>query len=382
MVIDREREPERLKGLLQAADVVVEDLGPGVLEGMGLGYEELKRVNPGLVLVRISPFGQDGPYAHRPGDDLIAEAMGGRTLHTSYRKGTPMRLGLPFACYLGGAMAALSSLIALYYRDAQKTGLGQWMDLALYEVIFRTRNHGDVQEYGLFGVEHRHERSETSGGIYLTKDGAWISIGIVEDTPFFFVARAMGRDDLLYDPRFEVRAKRIENAEALDEAVRPWVAEHTRQEVAAALKAVEGRSQDALDRAGEIIHLLSIEDIFKDPQHQYRRSIIEVNDPVLGPVKMPGVFPRLSLTPGEVERPAPLLGEHNEEVFARWGPRPRVAASAPSPSPTRALEGLTILDAGVLAAGPYGPTLLGDFGALVIKIEQPYIGDRKRDFLR
>jgi crotonobetainyl-CoA:carnitine CoA-transferase CaiB-like acyl-CoA transferase len=301
------RGQELLKRLIAVADVAVENFQPGTLEEWGLGYETLRAINPGLILTRASVYGQSGPYRDRPGLDRNGIGFGGLLYLTGYRERPPVRPGIIISDYLTGVFNAFAIMLALYHRDVRR-GTGQWVDLALYESIFRVLEH-TVAGYDRLGSvrERQGNRLRNSAPLdnWETKDHQFMCIVAAGEGLFPRLARAMGREDLLNDPRFTTFNARVEHADEINDLVGDWVRQHTAAEVEAIL--VE--AQVPVTRA------YSIADIFADPHYAARKDIIRVDDPVVGPVRMQAVYPRLSDTPGRVERGAPRLGEHNNEVY-------------------------------------------------------------------
>lgn len=304
----RRREGQELfRQLVQHVDVVVENFQPGTLESWNLGFEELRAVNPRLILARISVYGQDGPYSPRPGLDRIAIAFGGLLHITGFPDHPPVRPGILIADYLTGVFSAFAILTALYHRDC-RAGAGQWIDLALYEAIFR------VMEYTAAAFDRLQQVRERTGNRlpnsapvdqFLTRDGQYLCVVAGGDELFRRLARAIGQPQLCEDPRFSSVEARVANAGELHDLVAQWVHRHDAEEAERVLLA----NQVPVSR------VYSIADIFADPHFAARGSIVTVEDPVIGPLRMQGVFPRFSNTPGSIRRGAPRLGEHNHEVY-------------------------------------------------------------------
>ena len=302
-----------LRRLAPLADVVVENFQPGTLESWGLGYEVLSALNPGLILTRVSVYGQDGPYRNRPGLDRNGIATGGLMYITGYPDRPPVRPGIIVSDYLTGVFNAFSILSALYERDrrARETGdppRGQWVDLSLYESILRVMEH-TLAAYDRLGVVREREGNRLRNSAPLdnweTSDGKYVCIIAAGDGLFPRLCRAMGRDDLLQEPRFRTMAQRAEHGDEINAIVAAWVKARTVREV-----------QDVLERHEVPFGVAySVADIFADPHIGARGDIETVDDPVIGPVRMQGVYPRFSRTPGAVSRGAPRLGAHNEEVY-------------------------------------------------------------------
>jgi len=301
------------KRLVALADVVVENFQPGTLEGWGLGYDALAAVNPAVILTRVSVYGQDGPYRDRPGLDRNGIAMGGLMYITGYPDRPPVRPGLIVSDYLTAVFNAFAILSAVYERDrrARATGdppRGQWVDLSLYESILRIMEH-TLATYDRLGVVREREGNRLRNSAPLdnweTADGKWVCIIAAGDGLFPRLARALGREDLLAEPRFATMALRAEHGEEINGIVAAWVKQRTAREV-----------QDVLERHEVPFGVAySVADIFADPHVAARGDIETVDDPVIGPVRMQGVYPRFSRTPGAIQRGAPALGAHNEEVY-------------------------------------------------------------------
>jgi crotonobetainyl-CoA:carnitine CoA-transferase CaiB-like acyl-CoA transferase len=302
-----------LRRLVALADVVVENFQPGTLESWGLGYEALAAVNPAIILTRVSVYGQDGPYRDRPGLDRNGIAMGGLMYITGYPDRPPVRPGLIVSDYLTGVFNAFAILSAVYERDqrARASGApvhGQWVDLSLYESILRIMEH-TLATYDRLGVVREREGNRLRNSAPLdnweTSDGKYVCIVAAGDGLFPRLARAMGREDLLADPRFATMASRAEHGDEINGIVADWVKARTARGV-----------QDVLERHEVPFGVAySVADIFTDPHVAARGDIETVDDPVIGPVRMQGVYPRFSRTPGAIQRGAPRLGEHNAEVY-------------------------------------------------------------------
>jgi crotonobetainyl-CoA:carnitine CoA-transferase CaiB-like acyl-CoA transferase len=301
------RGQELFRALVAKADVVVENFQPGTLEEWGLGYAALAQINPDLILTRASVYGQSGPYRDRPGLDRNGIGFGGLLYITGYPDRPPVRPGVIISDYLTGVFNALAIMIALYHRDVHRGG-GQWVDLALYESIFRIMEH-TLPAYDRLGVVRGREGNRLRNSAPLdnweTKDGQFICIVAAGDGLFPRLARAIGREDLLTDARFGSLERRAEHGDAINAIVGEWCRQHT----AAEIEAIMVAAQVPVTRA------FSIADIAADPHYAARGDIVTVDDPTIGPVKQPAVYPRLSATPGRIARGAPTLGEHNEEIY-------------------------------------------------------------------
>ena len=298
---------EIVKNLVKKSDIVVENFRPGTLEKWNLGYEQLKAANPGIIMVRVSGYGQFGPYKDKPGFGRIAAAYGGLSYLAGYPDRPPVIPGTAsIPDYLTGVYGALGAMMALRHRDL--TGQGQYVDIALYEPVLRILEEvpaayhkmGIVRERlgtgSMNAVPHNH---------YTTKDNRYVAIACTNDTMFRRLMTAMGRPELADDPRFNSNAQRVAHRAETDALVQEWVGSYPADEVIAILE--ENEVPNCL--------VYSVEDMFADPQYQARENIISVEDPVDGEIKMCSVVPRLSLTPGRVEWTGPELGAHNNEVY-------------------------------------------------------------------
>ncbi|OLD37263.1 MAG: carnitine dehydratase [Candidatus Rokubacteria bacterium 13_1_40CM_2_68_8] len=305
------RDPEGqalIRRLVVGSHVVTENFRPGTLERWNLGWDELSRVRPSLVMVRISAFGQTGPNRERPGFGRIAAAVGGLAYLSGYPDRAPVSPGTPTVPdYLAGVFGAVGALVAL--RHAERTGEGQVVDLALYEPVLRVLDDA-IAVYGGTGRVRERIGSGTESAVphdhYRTRDARWIAIACTNDRMFVRLLQAMGRPDLAGDPRMTTTAARLEHRALVDQLVAAWVAERDAANALAALEAAEVPSS----------LVASVRDLFEDAHVRARGNIVSVVLPLLGQLAMPGVVPRLSLTPGRIEGAGPSRpGEHNEEIY-------------------------------------------------------------------
>jgi len=301
---------EIFRRLARDADVVVESFRPGTFERWNLGYEELKRENPGLILARVTGFGQFGPYKNRPGFGTLAESMSGFAHITGQPDGPPTLPPFGLADGIAALATAVAILTALRARDV--TGEGQVVDLAIIEPIFTVLGPQPIA-YDQLGIvqERSGNRSVNNAprNTYKTRDGHWVAVSTSAQSIAERVMRLVGRPEFVEEPWFAKGSERAKHADELDEAVGTWISGRTREEVV-----------EAFDEAGAAVApIYNIEDIMEDPQYRALDSIVTVDDPELGPMKMQNVLFRLSETPGEVGRPGPKLGEHNEEVYGELG---------------------------------------------------------------
>lgn len=298
---------EIFRALVPHFDVLTENFRPGTLERWNLGPEVLEEIHPGLILSRVSVHGQTGPYRDRPGLDRNGIAMGGLLHLTGEADRPPVRPGVVLSDYLTGVFNAFSVMVALYERE-QKSGRGQTIDLALYGSVLRILEH-TIAAYDRLGtVRGRHgNRLPNSAPLdnWETRDGAFVSLVAAGDGLFPRLARLIGREDLLEDTRFATATARVENSDEINGIVAAWCRNHTAAEIEE--KAVAGDVPFA--------RAYTAETIAADPHIAERGDLVDVEDPVVGSVRMQGVFPRLSRTPGRVRSGAPQLGAHNAEVY-------------------------------------------------------------------
>jgi crotonobetainyl-CoA:carnitine CoA-transferase CaiB-like acyl-CoA transferase len=313
-----ERGRELCLRLVEQCDVLIENFRPGTLERWGLGPDELSRANPGLVIARLSGYGQSGPYAARAGFAAAGEAMGGLRHINGYPGQAPPRTGISLGDSLAAMFAVQGVLMALYRRDAGRvpdgptgrTGGGQVVDASIMESCFAMLE-STVPEYGKLG--HVRQPSGTAlaniapSNVYRSRDGRWIVIGANAENLWRRLCQVIGRPDLVDDERFDTHWARGQNAAALDEIIGAWVAERDAAEV------------DRLMNENGIVcgPVYTIADIFEDPQYRAREMLLEMEDPELGKVVAPGIVPKLSRTPGEARWAGPWpLGCHNGEVYS------------------------------------------------------------------
>jgi crotonobetainyl-CoA:carnitine CoA-transferase CaiB-like acyl-CoA transferase len=302
---------EIARRLTAKVDIVLENFKPGTLEGWGLGYEELRAVNPGLIMVRVSGWGQTGPYASRPGFANVAEGIGGIRYTSGYPDRPPVRTGTSLGDSLAALHAALGALVAVYHRDAKGTGEGQVVDVAIYESVFNLME-SLLPEYDKLGYVRERRGAQLEGIVptssYRCRDGKFITIGGNGDSIFRRLMIVAGRPDMAEDPRFEGNPGRVEHEALIEEALTDWTAEHDFDDAYARLLAADVP-------CGPIY---SIADIVTDPQYQAREMFEEADLGDGETVKVPGIVPKLSRTPGKTEWYGPELGAHNAEVYRDW----------------------------------------------------------------
>lgn len=300
-----------IRRLVKEVDILVENFRPGALESWGLDEDTLKSINPALIMVRISGYGQTGPYRDRPGFGVVGEAMAGFR-HLSGEPGRPpVRVGISIGDSLAALHAVIGALMALRHREVQQGG-GQVVDVALYESVFNMME-SLVAEYAHFGEVRQPAGSSLPGitpsNAYLCADGKYALIAGNGDSIFKRLMLLIGRPDMAEDPAFAHNDGRVAEAEYIDGVIAQWAAQHSLDEVLQALhehRVPAGRVYD-------------VADIFKDPHYQAREMLIqgELEDGTA--VTLPGILPKLSKTPGGVERKAPTLGQDTDEVLLSLG---------------------------------------------------------------
>ncbi|CAG2127124.1 CaiB/BaiF CoA transferase family protein [Cupriavidus plantarum] len=298
---------ELLLDLVAHADAVVENFRPGTLEKWGCGWDVLKARNPQLIMLRISGFGQTGPYRERAGYDRIALAFGGLMGITGFPDRPPVRIGTSIADYQSAILGAFALMMAIYHRDMHG-GEGQQIDLAMYESIIRF-TEVLVPAYDRLGTvrERRGNKhfAAAPGEHFRTADGRYMILTVSADAGFQRLAQAMGRRDWLEDPRYATHEQRWRHVDELNTALAAWIEAQPVDELCAIL--------DDAKLAYSFIY--SIEDIMNDPHYQARGTIASVPDPHIGPVKMAGVVPKFPDRAEKPIEPAPDLGQHNGEIY-------------------------------------------------------------------
>jgi crotonobetainyl-CoA:carnitine CoA-transferase CaiB-like acyl-CoA transferase len=299
---------ELLLQLAGRSDALVENFRPGTLERWGLGPEQLHEANPGLVIARVSGYGQTGPYAQRAGFASVGEAMGGLRYLNGYPGQVPPRPGVSLGDSLAAMFAVQGILMALYQRDVHG-GRGQVVDASILESCFAMLD-STVPEYGKLGVVREPQGSRIGSAVpsnvYTTRDGKYLAVAANADNIFRRLCAAIGRPDLADDDRFANHWARFEHVDELDSIVGDWVGEHDAAE-----------ADRILNEAGVVSGpVYSIADIFEDPHYRAREMLVTMRDEVLGEVVVPGVVPKLSETPGELRHAGSWeLGRDNRGVY-------------------------------------------------------------------
>jgi crotonobetainyl-CoA:carnitine CoA-transferase CaiB-like acyl-CoA transferase len=280
-----------VRALCEKADFVVENFRPGTLEGWGLGYDDLAKANPGLIMVRISGFGQDGPYAARGGYGVVCEAVSGLREINGDPDRPPPRVATSMADYIAGLYAAFGAMMAL--NERHRTGKGQIVDSSLYEGSFSFMEP-HVPVYQQLGIIAERAGPLLPGNapnsIYPSRDGRYIVMAAAVNPVFKRLVEAMGKPELMSDPRFSTAVARAENQVAIDALVAEWSATLDLADLEAALEKAKVPAA----------RIYNVQDIFDDPHYRARDMLVEVEDATLGPVTVTGVVPKLSQTPGAV----------------------------------------------------------------------------------
>ncbi|HEY2862913.1 MAG TPA: CaiB/BaiF CoA-transferase family protein [Casimicrobiaceae bacterium] len=302
---------EIVRRLAREADVVIENFRPGTLEKWGLGYEALSAANPGLILLRLSGFGQTGPYRDQPGFGAVGESMGGMRHVTGFPDRPPVRMNISIGDALAALHGVIGVLMALHHRKAHG-GAGQVVDVALYEAVFNMME-SLIPDYDVFG----EARGRIGTGLtnivpsntYTTRDGHSIVIAGNGDSIYKRLMHAIGRDDLGQDPGLANNLGRVKRTAEIDGAIGDWAGAHDLDDILTALK------------AADVPHgkIYTAADIVADPQYLAREMIRQMQLPDGTPMKFPGVVPKLSETPGDIDWIGPALGEHTEQVLHSIG---------------------------------------------------------------
>jgi len=278
------------KRLVASADIIIENFRPGTLERWGLGYEELKAVNPGIIMIRISGFGQTGPYKSRPGYGVVGEAVSGLREITGDPDRPPPRVAVSMADYISGLYAAFGGVMAALHRD--RTGEGQVVDASLCEASYSFMEP-HVVAYGALGKIAKRAGSELPNNVpnnLYPARGGYIHIAAVSKAIFSRFTALMGKPEIADDPKFSTALARNKNKEELESIIIEWTSKHDLQDLEKIL----------IDADVPAARIYSIKDIFEDPYFRDRDMILDVEDPDLGQMTLPGIVPKLSLSPGNV----------------------------------------------------------------------------------
>jgi crotonobetainyl-CoA:carnitine CoA-transferase CaiB-like acyl-CoA transferase len=298
---------EIFKRIIKGKDVIVENYRPGTFEKWGIGPDVIRAVDPRLILLRISGFGQTGPYKGRAGFGRVAEAMGGLTNLIGEPDGPPMSPGYPLGDLIAGIFGSLSIMMALYHRDT-RGGEGQVIDLALFEAVFRFLDFDPIQ-YDQMKTVHTRTGNRVAyvapSSMFKTKDGKYLTLAASTQNVWVRLAEAVGRKELTVDPKFIDNPARVENSVEINGIVGAWIEQHTREEVIEQFDKFEVAYSSVFD----------MEDVFRDIQYRAREAMVRVPDPDLGEAIVQNVVPKLSLTPGSVDFLGRKMGEDNEAIY-------------------------------------------------------------------
>ncbi|MGD9946193.1 MAG: CaiB/BaiF CoA transferase family protein [Burkholderiaceae bacterium] len=300
------------KKMLSGYDVLIENFRPGTLDSWGLSNEILWEIQPRLVILRVTGFGQDGPYADRPGFARVFEAMSGLTYITGHSDREPLHMAYPLADPIGGVFGAAGVLAALWRIARDPDAKGEEIDLSMTEATFRLMDVLPVEFDQLGIVRERCGNGNlysAPANVYRTADDKYVSLSGSTQGIFRANLRAIGREDLAEDPRFSSNSVRVRNADAIDAVFKDWVGRHTSDQV---LKAFS-------DAGGAIAPVYSSADIATDPQFRARKAIVQVPDEDFGAIGMPCVVPRFTQTPTEVRHSAGSVGQSNARVYRELG---------------------------------------------------------------
>ena len=303
------REPEGqalIRDLVEKSDILLENFRPGTMERWNLGFEELARINPRIVMVRVSGYGQTGPYSQRAGYGAIGEAMGGLRYVVGDPSTPPSRMGISIGDTLAATFAALGTVIAVH--NVGRTGRGQVVDSAIYESVLAVMECL-VPEYDLGGYVRERTGSIlpmiAPSNVYPSRDDKMVVIGANQDTVFARLAEAMGEPELATDDRFATHTARGQRQAELDDRIAAWTRSLDAEDV------IEALNRHAVPNG----NIYRVPEMLEDAHFKAREAIIRIADPILGPMRMQNVVPKLSETPGEVRHTAPALGEHNTDVL-------------------------------------------------------------------
>lgn len=295
------------KRLLQKSDVLIENFRPGTMEEWELGWPQVHEVNPRLVMLRVSGYGQTGPYRRRSGFAHIAEAFGGLSYLAGFPGETPVLPGtVPLGDYIASLFGAVGVLVAM--RRAESTGRGQLVDVGIYEAVFRVLEEM-ATAYGISGKIREREGAGSfvavPHGHFRARDGKWIAIACTTDKMFERLSEAMGQPELSSSSLYGEQRKRLAARDLVNQIVIEWVGAHTRDEVMA----------HCLEHEVPAGAVNSIADIFQDPQFAARENLARFHETDIGEIVIPGVIPRLSATPGRITNLGPMLGDATDHVL-------------------------------------------------------------------
>ena len=317
---------EVFRALVADADVLVENFRTGTLESWGLGWQELSAINPRLVMVRVTGFGQTGPYRRRAGFGTLAEAMSGFAHITGEADGPPTLPPFGLADGIAAYFGCFATMFAIYERDVRRSGKGQFIDLAIYEPIFALLGPQPIIFDQLGIIQKRNGNRSVNNAprnAYRTRDDRWVALSAASPSIVRRVLELTGGKEAADDPRFQNNGDRVRHVEEIDAIVGGWIAEHDLAEVTETFEKVEAA----------IAPIYDIEQIFNDPQFIARRSITTVDDEDLGPVRMQNVFPTLSRTPGSIRWAGGRIDQDRQEILDELRAAGRLPAAGEDASP-------------------------------------------------
>ncbi|MDB5775673.1 MAG: L-carnitine dehydratase/bile acid-inducible protein [Herbaspirillum sp.] len=300
-----------VRDLVRDADIVIENFRPGTLEAWGLGWDALSAINPNLIMVRVSGYGQDGPYHKRPGFAAIAESLGGLRNLIGFPDRPPVRVGVSIGDTLASLYGVIGALLAMHHLKSNG-GKGQFIDIALYEAVFGVME-SLIPEYAAFDFVRERTGASFPGispsSTYLCRDGLYVIIAGNGDSIFKRLMHAMGRADLAEDPALARNDGRVLHNDMIDAAITDWTTQHDLDHILQVLEAADVPSSRVYTAA----------DIHSDPHYRARNMIERHTLPDGQPIDLPGVVPKLSATPGKTNWVGPELGQHTDEILAALG---------------------------------------------------------------
>lgn len=305
--LSTEKGSQIFRDLTKRADIIIENFPPGTMRSFGISYEELQEVNSEIIVASISGFGQYGPYKDRLAFDLVAQAAGGLMSLTGYPEQPPVRAGAAIADIVGGLIALSGVLTALFWRE--RTRRGQHIDVSLMDGVFFTLGYQFIDHIN-FGLKCERQGNRYPGAgvtdVYESSDGYFV-MQVPTDQMWTRLARAIGREDLIDDALFDSNLIRWQNADLVHEVIEQWSRNKPIKEITEALTSAEI----------PFFPVMTLDQLADDPSLLARDMILEKEQPSMGKLRIPGIPVKLSATPGRIDKPAPSLGEHNQEVYRR-----------------------------------------------------------------
>jgi formyl-CoA transferase len=312
---------EAFLALVKDADVLVENFRTGTLEKWGLGWDVVSELNPRLVMLRVTGFGQTGPYRFRPGYGTVAEAFSGFAHITGQPDGPPTLPPFGLADGIAAYHGVFAIMFAIYERDVQGSGKGQFIDLALYEPLYSCLG-AQTSNFHQLGIIQNRTGNRSANNVprnaYRTKDGRWVALSTASPSIARRVLNLCGGEGTADDPRYATNVERVKRADEVDKMVADWIGARTLPEVLAAFEKVEAAIGPIYDAAQMV----------DDPQYKARESFTEVPDPDLGSIRMQNVFPRMSRTAGRVRFAGARQGQHQAEVIDELERAGKISAAA------------------------------------------------------